>query len=450
MASDIQQKRQLTEALIEQILSEATRQGASAAEVAASDETGLSVTARAGDVETVEFNQDRGFGVTVYFGNRKGSASTSDVSDEAIVQTVQAACNVARFTQEDEYAGLEARELMAAEVLELGLHHPAELSAEQAIRDAIACEGAALAEDARVVRSDGASVSSVDSVRAYGNTNGFVGSQAGTRYGMSCMVIAQSGDGSSGMQRDYWYTSARRLEDLDSGEHVGRIAAERAVRRLDPRKAPTGQYPVLFSTDTSGGLLSQLIGALSGGALYRKSTFLLDSLGTQVLPSEYSVTESPHEPGAMGSSAFDSDGVPTRAQAFVRDGVVASYVLSGYSGRRLGMETTGNASGVHNLDIVGPTQSFDALLKAVGTGFLVTEMMGQGVNLVTGDYSRGAAGFWIEDGAVAYPVEEATIASNLREMLMGIAGIGDDPDRRGNVRAPSILVGEMTVAGVQA
>lgn len=442
------EKRQELEALVGRILEVAAQHGASDAEVAASEHTGLSVTARAGDVETVEFNQDRGFGVTVYFGGRKGSASTSDASAAAIEDTVRAACNIARYTEEDAYAGLESAERMAKAVPDLDLYHPEPFSAEDAIARALACEQAAMEADPRIRRSDGATSSAHTSTRAYGNSRGFIGSQHGTRWGLSCMVISQGDTG--GMQRDYWYTTARRLDDLEQPRSVGLRAAARAVARLNPRKAPTGTYPVLFAPEVSGGLLSSLIGALSGGALYRKASFLLDSLGREVMPARYSVAESPHEAGAMGSSAFDGDGVATRAQAFVADGVVASYVLGTYSARRLGLVTTGNASGVHNLDIQGPTVPADDLRRDMGTGFLVTEMMGQGVNMVTGDYSRGAAGFWVENGEIAYPVEEATIASNLADMLMHVAAVGDDRDMRGNVRAPSILVDGMTVAGIQA
>ena len=442
------EKRQGLERLVERILQEAASQGATDAEVAASEDVGLSVSARARDVETVEFNQDRGFGVTVYFGQRKGSASTSDASDAAIEETVRAACNVARFTEEDEFAGLEDVERMARSVPDLDLYHPAEFPAEEAIERAIACEAAALDADERIKRSDGASASAHTVLRAYGNSRGFVGSQMGTRWGLSCMVIGQEGDG--GMQRDYWYTSSRWLDRLEEPEAVGRRAAERTLARLNPRKAPTGTYPVLFVPETAGGLLSSLLGAISGGSLYRKASFLLDSLGETIMPERYSVTETPHEAGAMGSSAFDGDGVATRAQAFVAEGVVASYVLGTYSARRLGMETTGNGSGVHNVDIVGPTVPAADLIRDMGTGFMVTEMMGQGVNMVTGDYSRGAAGYWVENGEIAYPVEEATIASNMADMLKGIAAIGDDRDLRGNVRAPSMLVEGMTVAGVQS
>ncbi len=448
MTIDVNEKRQELETLVAQILDVAASQGATAAEVVASEGTGLSVTARARDVETGEFNQDRRFGVTVYFGQRKGSSSTSDASLASIEETVRAACNVAKYTEEDEYAGLEEKERLAKEVVDLDLYHPTQISAEQAIEQAIACEAAGLDADERIRRSDGASASTHNSVRAYGNSQGFVGSQAGTRYGLSCMLIAQ--DGSTGMQRDYWYTSSRVVDELMPAAQVGSIAASRTLARLNPRKAPTGTFPVLFTPDTSGGLLSSLIGGLSGGALYRKASFLLDSLDTLILPERYSVVESPHERGGMGSSAYDGDGVATRAQAFVQDGVVASYVLGTYSARRLGMETTGNGSGVHNLDIVGPTVPQRQMMKDMGTGFMVTEMMGQGVNMVTGDYSRGAAGFWIENGEIAYPVEEATIASNLPDMLKRIVAIGDDRDMRGNVRAPSILLEAMTVAGVQS
>lgn len=442
---DISQKRQELETLVSRILDLARQRGATAAEVNASFDKGLSVTVRNREVETVEFNQDRGFGITVYFGGRRGSASTSDASRDAVESTVNAACDIARYTEEDPHAGLAPRELMATHLPQLDLWHPVELDSERATALALACEAEALAAGAGKVRSDGASLSNHESLRVYGNSNGFLGSHAGTRFGMSCMAIAA--DDAGGMQRDYWYTVGRRFDDLEPAAAVGRRATDRVLRRLGPRKAPTGTFPVAFSPDVSGGLVSHLLGALSGGALYRKASFLLDSMGTQVLPAAWSVAEFPHLPGALGSAAYDGDGVATRPNRFVDAGVVRSYVLSAYSARQLGLATTGNAGGVHNVEIVGPSQPVEAIHKSMSRGLLVMECMGQGVNMVTGDYSRGASGFWIEDGEIVYPVDEVTIASNLKEMLLGITAVGDDVDRRGNLRTSTILVGSMTVAG---
>ena len=441
---DISQKRGELEALVARILDIAGKNGATAAEVSASFDTGLSVSVRNRDVENVEFNQDRGFGITVFFDHRKGSASTSDSGDASIESTVRAACDIARYTEADEYAGLAPRELMAVDCPGLDLDHPSDVDTDMAQRAALACEGAALACEG-ALRSDGASLSSHRLLRVYGNSNGFIGSHAATRYGLSCVMIGSAADGA--MQRDYWYTVARRLEDLEAAEAVGRKASARVLARMSPRKAPTGKFPVVFSPDVSGGLISSLLGAISGGSLYRKASFLLDSLGKQVLPSVYSIGESPRLPGGLGSAAWDGDGVATRAKRFIDEGIVASYVLSAYSARRLGLVTTGNAGGVHNVDILGPTQAPEAMYRQMQRGLLVTECMGQGVNMVTGDYSRGASGFWIENGEIAFPVDEVTIASNLKDMLLGIVAIGDDPDRRGNIRAPSIQIESMTVAG---
>ena len=442
---DISEKRRELEGLVERILAAAKQQGATAAEVSASFDTGLSVSVRNQDVENVEFNQDRGFGITVYFDQRKGNASTSDSSADAIASTVRAACDIARFTEADEYAGLAAPELMARDFPELGLYHPTEVDTGTAEAAALVCEAAAMAVDPGQTRSDGTSLSSHRSLRVYANSNGFVGSHCGTRFGLSCVMIGNAADGS--MQRDYWYTVSRRLADLESADAVGRKAANRVLARMSPRKAPTGSFPVLYSPDVSGGLLSGLLGAISGGSLYRKASFLLDSLGKQVMPKVYSLAEFPLLSGALGSAAWDGDGVATREKRFVDAGVVASYVLSTYSARRLGMTTTGNAGGVHNVEILGPKVPPAQLYRQMQRGFLVTECMGQGVNMVTGDYSRGASGFWIENGEIAYPVDEVTIASNLKDMLLAIVGVGDDVDLRGNVRSPSILIENMMVAG---
>ncbi len=441
---DVTEQETELKALVADILAEAEKQGADQCEVSVSSDEGLSVNVRKGELEQVEFNQDRGFGITVYFGQRKGSASTTDSSRAAIENTVAAASNIARFTEEDPCNGLADASLMQTEVIDLDLFHPWTLEPDVATDLACACEGAGLEMDDRLTNSDGASVNTQQSVRVYGNSHGFLGSYIATRHGMSCVLI---GEDESGMQRDYWYSVGRNQEDLDAAEDIGREAARRTLARLSPRKASTGTYPVLFAPPMAAGLIGHVIGAISGGALYRNASFLIDSMGKQIMPDWLSLVERPQLPGQLGSAYFDSDGLATHEKAFVDSGVVASYVLSSYSARKLGLEPTGNAGGVFNLDLDGTARDPAELLSGMGTGLYVTELMGQGVNTVTGDYSRGAAGFWVEDGQIAYPVAEATIAGNLSDMLMNITGIGTDVDYRGNIRAPSILVSEMTVAG---
>ena len=452
--------------LVADILEEAVNQGASAAEVSASEDVGLSVTVRKGELETVEFNQDRGFGITVYFGQRKGSASTSDSSRSAIAQTVRAAANIARYTQADSCNGLAEPGLMPETLVDLDLYHPWNTDAQAAEALALTCEAAGLNHDLRIVNSDGAQVSTQQSSRVYGNSHGFIGHYLGTRHGMSCMFIAED---KNGMQRDHWYTTARDPSLLESPEAVGEEAGRRSVARLSPRKVPTGNFPVIFCPQMSAGLVGHFLAAVSGGSLYRKASFLLDSLGSSVMSDHLSLIEEPH----FGSAVFDSDGVATwdrrqlltytRApvghrqrrrgdgvatwdKTFVTDGIVANYVLSSYSARRLGMETTGNAGGVFNVILKGNEKTFAELLLTMGEGLYVTELMGQGVNGVTGDYSRGASGFWVENGELAYPVDGLTIASNLKDMLQDIQWLGDDLDSRGNLRTPSVLLGTMTVA----
>lgn len=442
--TDIRHSEDELKTLVVDILAEARRQGAGGAEVSASADAGLSVTVRRGELETVEFNQDRGFGITVYFGQRKGSASTSDSSPAAIRETVQAAANIARYTQEDPCNGLADAELMPGSVPDLDLFHPWEMDPAAAQALALACEGAGLAHDPRLVNSEGAQVSTQQSCRVYGNSHGFIGSYVATRHGVSCVLIAED---ENGMQRDYWYTSARDPANLQDAEAVGLEAAQRTVARLSPRKVQTGRFPVLFAPNMATGLMGHLLGALSGGAQYRKASFLLDALGDTVAAEHLTLAEQPHLPNSIGAAAFDGDGVATRDKAFVDQGVAASYVLSTYSARRLGMQTTGNAGGVFNLTVSGRTRPRDELLRTMGRGLLVTELMGQGVNAVTGDYSRGASGFWVEDGAVAYPVDEVTIAGNLKDIYRDVQYVGDDLDLRGNIRAPSVLVGSMTLAG---
>lgn len=441
---DLQDNEAGLRSLVGDILDEARRQGADAAEVSVNEDAGLSVSVRKGELETVEFNQDRGFGITVYYGLRKGSASTSDSSPTAIEETVRAARDIARHTQEDPCNGLADADLMPDSLPELDLYHPWPMDVGKAERLAIACEAAGLGRDERIVNSDGAQVSTQQACRVYGNSHGFIGSYLGTRHSVSCVLIAAD---ESGMQRDYWYSLARDPGRLDDVESVGAEAARRVLARLSPRKPDTGRFPVIFSAQTSAGLAGHLVAALSGGSLYRKASFLLDSLGQSVAAPHVNVVEEPLLPGRIGSSGFDGDGVATSAKHFVEDGVVKSYVLSTYSGRKLGMPTTGNAGGVFNLLLTGRSMPVGDLYRAMGSGLLVTELMGQGVNMVTGDYSRGAAGFWIENGAIAYPVHEVTIAANLKDMLLDVQALGDDLDERGNVRTPSVLIGSMMLAG---
>ena len=441
---DIREHEGELRALVASILAEAEKAGASAAEVSASQDAGLSVTVRKGDLEKVEFNQDRGFGITVYTGQSKGSASTSDSRPAAIRETVARAMDIARYTRDDPCNGLADAELMAPAVPDLDLFHPTPLDTGLAEEMARACEAEGLEFDARIVNSEGADVQAQQSCRVYGNSHGFIGGHSATRYGASCVLIADDGNG---MQRDYWYTMGRDGAALESPEQVGRRAAERTVARLSPEKVATGSYPVLFSAQMASTLAGHLIGAISGGALYRKASFLLDSLDEQVASEHLTLAEHPLLPGAIGSVGFDGDGVATREKAFVDGGVVRSYALSTYSARKLGMTTTGNAGGVHNLTLSGRTLKFDDLIKEMGTGLYVTELMGQGVNAVSGDYSRGASGFRVENGAIGRPVHELTIAANLKDVYRNIVAVGDDLDVRGNVRAPSVLVDGMTVAG---
>jgi PmbA protein len=431
-------------ALMSDILHEAASQGASAAEASVGIGSGLSVTVRMGEVETIEHNRDKGLSVTVYFGQRKGSASTSDFSANAIKESVRAASSIARFTAEDDCAGLADAALMAREIPDLDLYYPWNLSAEHAIELARDCERAARDVDVRITNSEGGSVSSHDGLHVYGNSHGFVGSYASSRHSLSCAVIGQD---DAGMQRDYWYSTARDKRELETPLSIGQRAAERTLRRLNARQIGTCRAPVIFEAPVATSLLGHLLSAIRGGNLYRKSSFLLDHLGKQIFPASVHIHEQPHLKKALGSAPFDSEGVATRARDLVRDGVLQSYVLDSYSARKLGMPTTGNAGGVHNLFIDPGQHDLAALLKLMGKGLLVTELIGMGVNTVTGDYSRGAAGFWVENGEIQYPVEEITIAGNLREMFMHLLEVGQDIEVRGNIRTGSVLIENMTIAG---
>jgi len=441
---DLKQRQGQLEQLVSDLLAEAKRQGASAAEAGVSSDAGLSVNVRMGEPETIEYTRDNGLGVTVYFGQRKGSASTSDLSPEAVRETVQAACNFARFTSEDPCTGLAQAQLMAKEIPDLDLYHPWDLEVDRAIAMAQACEAAAREQDARIVNSEGASLSSHSGLHVYGNSHGFVGGFPSSRHSLSCAVVGKQGDS---MQRDYWYTLSRIGEELESPEAVGQRAAQRTLDRLGARRLPTRQAPVMFQADVAVGLLRSFIGAIRGGALYRKASFLLDRLGEPVFPEFVRIHEQPLLPRGLASAAFDSEGVATRARDFISEGILRSYVLDSYSACKLGMQTTGNAGGVRNLRIDAGGLDRQGLLQRMNTGLLVTELMGQGVNNVTGDYSRGAAGFWVEGGEIQFPVEEITIAGNLKAIFMGLQAVGSDIETRTSVQTGSWLIDKMMIAG---
>ena len=441
---DIRQQEEELRTLADSILREAKHRGASAAEVSVSQDVGLTLKVRKGELETVEFNADRGFDITVHNGQRLGAASTSDSSEDAIRETVARALDIARHTQEDPCNGLADPALLAKRLPDLDLFHPSPLDTEAAMAAALACEAAGFSHDRRIVNSEGAEATTEQSCHVYANSHGFMGSYAGTSQSLSCMLIAKD---DNGMQSDYWYSANRNPNALEAPEQIGRTAAQRAVAKLSPRQVATGEHPVLYCPQTARSLAGHLIRALSGGALYRKASFLLDSLGTEVASPHLRLSEQPLLPGRFGSTAFDGDGVATSEKAFIDAGTVRSYALSAYSGRRLGLPTTGNAGGVHNLRLEGATKPAEALFKEMGRGLYVTDLMGQGVNQVTGDYSRGAAGFWVENGEIQHPVHEVTIAANLKDLLHRIAATGDDHDQRGNIIAPSVLIERMTVAG---
>jgi PmbA protein len=431
-------------ALVAFALEEARAERASQAEVGVSLDTGLNVTVRLGEVDTLEYQRDRGLGITVYFDHRKGSASTADLRREAIRDTVLKACSIARFTAADECAGLADAQLMARELPDLALSHPWEISPEAAIEIARACEAAALAVDPRVSNSEGASLGTHRGMRVYGNSHGFIGGFESTSHSLSCAVVANAGDE---MQRDYWYTTARDWHELEQAERVGRESALRTVARLGSRKLTTRRAPVMLTPEMARGFFGHFLTAIRGGSQYRRSSFLLGAAGQQIFPSFLQISERPHILKGIGSAAFDSEGVATRDRELVQDGVLQGYILSAYSARKLGLQTTGNAGGVHNLLVAHGADDRPALLRRMDTGLLVTELMGQGVNTVTGDYSRGASGFWVERGEIQYPVHEITIAGNLRDLQRGIVAVGSDVDARGTVRTGSVLLGEMTIAG---
>jgi len=427
-------------------LEEAARQGASQCEADANVSQGLGVTVRLGEVDTIEYQRDRGLGVTVYFGKRKGSASTADLSRKAVRETVEKACAIARYTAEDPYAGLIEPEELARDIPDLDLDHPWGLTPEEAIGIARRCEAAGLEVDQRITNSEGGSLNSQRHTGVYGNSLGFLAGVSSTSHSVSCSLIAQQGEE---MQRDYWYTAARDPSDLEVPEAIGRLAGQRAVARLGSRKLSTRKAPIAFAPDMARGLFKHFTGAIRGAAQYRKASFLLNAAGEQVFPSFLQIYERPHIPKGLASNPFDDEGAATRDRDLILDGVLEGYVLGSYSARRLGLKSTGNAGGVHNLIVATPGKALDpqSFLTRMHNGLWVTELMGQGVNGVTGDYSRGASGFWVENGAIAYPVHEITIAGNLKQMYRDIVAVGSDVDIRGTVRTGSVLIGEMTIAG---
>ncbi len=426
------------------ILKHAKKHGASACETDVSEGFGQSVAVRKGEVDTIEYNRDKGVGVTVYLGQRRGYASTSDFSKAALKSTVDAALSIARFTAPDPCAGLADAELMARDCPDLDLFHPWDIGVDEAIALARRCEDAAFAVSPKISNSEGANTSIQQSHFVSANSLGFIGGYATTRHGLSCSVIAGEGDG---MQREYWYDSRRDAADMMSPEEIGRHAGERAIARLGAKKIRTCEVPVIFEAPLAVTLLGNFVQAVSGGSLYRKSSFLLDSLGQPVFSPVVSISERPHLPKAFGSSPFDSDGVATHDREVVIDGVLQGYFLSTYSARKLGMQTTGNAGGSHNLRVMSGEADLAGLIRQMDRGLLVTELLGHGVNYVTGDYSRGAAGFWVEKGKIKHAVEEVTIAGNLRDMFRGIVAIGNDALPRGAKHCGSVLVERMKVAG---
>ncbi len=432
------------EAMVEDIIARAKRLGADGVEAGVSIDAGLSVTVRLGETETLEYNHDRALGLTVYFDHRKGSASTADFAPESIAATVQAACDIARYTSEDACAGLADAERMATVIPDLDLYHPWGLDAEQAIELATECEAAALAVDKRIDNSEGGTVSSYVGMRVKGNSHGFLGAYRGSHHSYSCSVIGRQGEE---MQRDYWSETCRDHRELPSPALVGRTAGERTLRRLGTQRLSTRETPVVFVAEVARSLFGNLVNAVTGSSLYRNASFLLDHQGKPVFPAFMHIHEQPLLKKALGSAPYDSEGVATQARDIVTDGILQGYVLNSYAACKLGMQTTGNAGGVRNLTIDPGNLDLDGLLHEMDTGLLVTDLIGFGVNIVTGDYSRGAVGFWVEGGEIQYPVDEITVAGNLKDMFMGIVAVGNDVDMRGNTRTGSVLIDRMMVAG---
>ena len=424
----------------------AKKHGASTAELSINKGTGFSVEIHMDKVDKLEYNRDQGLSLTVYMGQHQGSATSGDLSPQAIEDTVKAACNIAKFTGEDQYAGLADAELMATNISDLDLYHPWDLETGQAIEIAKQCEQVARDFDKRIINSDGSSISTYSGIGLIASSHGFTGVIPSSRHSISCSVIGQE-QGTEDMQRDYWYSSSRLSEKLESAEDIGKKAAERTLKRLNSQQLSTRQANVLYSPEMARSIVSHFTSAIAGGAQYRKSTFLLDSIDEKVFPDFIHLHEQPHIKQGFGSRYFDQEGVATENRDIVADGIVQDYIMSSYSARQLGLKTTANSGGTHNLTLDSTGQNFDELLRMLGTGFLVTELIGSSVNGITGDYSRGAAGFWVENGEIQYPVDEVTIAGNLKEMFQNIVAVGNDVDYRGGTRTGSILIEGMTIAG---
>lgn len=442
----MQVEQQLSEIqnVVDETLKLAKKLGATAAEASMSKVQGISVTSRMQEVETVEFTNDGGLGVCVFVGSKKGNASTADLSPDALRLTVEKAIEIAKYTSEDNCSGLADADLIATDIPDLDLYHPQTLDAEYALQQALAAEKAGLDTDPRIVNSDGGSYNANLGVRVYGNTHGINAGYPSSRFSLSCVLIAQEGDD---MQRDYAYTVSREANKLDSAQTVGKSAGEHTISRLGARKISTAKVPVLFHRDIASGLFGHFVGAVSGGSLYRKSSFLLDSINTQVFPNWLSIEERPHMLRGLASSPFDNEGVRTTDMDIVKNGMLEHYLLTSYSARKLGLTSNGHAGGIHNCIVSDTGHSDEALLREMGTGLIVTELMGQGVNIVNGDYSRGAAGFWVENGVIQYPVHEITIAGNLKDMFMNIVAIGKTREVRGSLQTGSVLISEMQIAG---
>lgn len=430
--------------LVEHVLADAKKMGATDAEVSVGQDNGFTVNVRMGDVDTLEYHRSKGIGITVYFGHKKGSVSTTDINKESLHTAVEKACSIAKFADEDPYSGLADKQLMAVNYPDLDLYHPWSINPAEAIELAKNCEARGRAADQKITNSEGAHVTTHEGISVYGNSNGFIGSFPSTSHSLTLVLIASD---NQSMQRDYGYTVARSADNLMTWQQVADEAANKALKRLGARKLTTRKSPVIFSPDMAAGLINSFIAAIRGSNLYRKSSFLLDHLGKPVFPEFISICEKPHLKKGLASAPFDAEGVATREQYFIKDGVLSSYVLGSYSARKLGMQTTANAGGVHNLFISTSNKNFTDLLKEMNTGLLVTEVMGQGVNIVTGDYSRGASGFWVENGELQYPVEEITIAGNLRDMYQNLVLVGNDIDERNTIHTGSMLLSEMMIAG---
>lgn len=443
MQNIIQEQDKLRE-LAESILQRAKSLGATSAEVDANIDSGFTATVRMGEVDTLEYQHDKGIGITVYFDRRKGSASTTDTSGESIQQTLQAACDIAKYTEEDPFNGLADKERMAFEYPDLDLYHPWDIEPQQAIDMALECEAKAMAFDKRIVNSEGATVTTHQGINIYGNSHGFLGAFPTSRHSAYCVLVAEE---AGKMQRDYEYTTSRDASDLVPLKEIANEAAKKTVSRLQARRVKTQKAPVIFKAEVAKSLLGNFISAISGGNLYREASFLLNSVGQKIFPDKFTISEKPHLKKALGSAPYDDEGVLTYERDIIKQGMLEAYVLSSYSARKLGLQTTANCGGVHNLCINTSDKNLNELIKTMDTGLLVTETIGHGVNIVSGDYSQGATGFWIEKGEIIYPVEEITIAGNLKNIFANIVDIANDTDLRGNIRTGSMLVSEMMIAG---